>query len=212
MKIMTARFVKGAKSRAGYPALGIPEFAFFGRSNAGKSSLINMIVNRKGLVKTGSLPGMTREINFFAVNEAFCLADLPGYGFARRSRAETEAFDRMLAEYAETRRELRAVFFLVDLRREPGDPERDTVAYFESKGIEVIVVGTKADKLGANDRRAAARDLAAFFGRGAEGVRISSATKRVGREELLKDITARLVRDGRGGSDTASPEPLAPRD
>ncbi|WP_255948379.1 GTP-binding protein [Brucepastera parasyntrophica] len=91
----------------------MPEFAFFGRSNVGKSSLINMIVNRKSLVKTGSRPGMTRMINFFLINKIFCLADLPGYGYARRSAAENEAFNRMLAEYANTRKDLKALFFLL---------------------------------------------------------------------------------------------------
>lgn len=192
IKITSAEFVKSATRPSEYPVTRVPEFAFFGRSNAGKSSLINMIVNRKSLVKTGSRPGMTRLVNFFLVNGAFSFVDLPGYGYAQRSIRENEAFDRMLADYASLRENLRVVFFLMDMRRVPGQVERDSVAYFEGMGREVILVGTKADKIGKNDAVKARRSWAAFFGADAESIIVTSAEKNTGRDEFLRAVSSRL--------------------
>ncbi len=193
LKITSAEFVKGATGVSGYPSLDVPEFAFFGRSNAGKSSLINMMVNRKSLVKTGSLPGMTRMINFFLINKAFCLADLPGYGYARRSAKENESFDRMLAEYASSRRQLRTLFFLIDMRREPGEAEKKTVEWFESLEREVVIIGTKADKLGMNDRRTVIKKWSVFFNRAPDMIPVTSSLKKDGRDVLLRLISERLA-------------------
>ncbi len=192
IKIETADFIKSAAKREQYPALQVREFAFFGRSNAGKSSLINMLVNRKSLVKTGSRPGMTRLINFFLINKSFCLADLPGYGYAQRSAAEQAAFDLMLAEYARFREELKTVFFLIDMRRLPGEVERQSVEYFENLGIEVVIVGTKADKLGANEVRNVQKKWSAFFNRSADLIPATSATKKNGRDAILRMIAERV--------------------
>lgn len=192
MKILQAEFLRGATRVSEYPQTKVPEFAFFGRSNTGKSSLINMLVNRKGLVKTGSRPGMTRMINFFLVNQEFCLVDLPGYGYAQRSAKENEAFDRMLAEYASSRPQLKTLFFLMDMRRKPGEVEKNSVEYFENLGIEVVIVGTKADKLGTNDAKNAARLLCSFFNRTAALIPITSSLKKNGRDTLLAMIAERL--------------------
>lgn len=192
IKITKAEFIKGATKTAQWPKTDLPEFAFFGRSNAGKSSLINMLVNRKSLVKTGSRPGMTRMVNFFMVNDAFTLADLPGYGYAQRSASENVAFDKMIADYVTTRSELKTIFFLIDLRREPGDVEKESIEYFERLNVEVIVVGTKADKLGKNDVANARRTWAAFFNRSPELICVTSSSKNTGRDELMRVITERL--------------------
>ena len=192
MTITSAEFITGAVAPSGYPALRVPEFAFFGRSNTGKSSLINMMVNRKALVKTGSKPGMTRQINFFLINKAFSLVDLPGYGYARRSANEQAAFDRMLAEYCNERSELKAMFFLMDMRREPGQVERDSVLYFQERGIDVVLVGTKADKLGANERTRTIRAWASFFSVDSGAIVTSSSLKKQGRSQLLALIASRL--------------------
>jgi len=151
-----------------------------------------MIVNRKALVKTGSRPGMTRQINFFLVNKTFSLVDLPGYGYARRSAAEQSAFDRMLADYCNERQELKVLFFLMDMRREPGTVERESVAYFLERNIDVVIVGTKADKLGSNDRRATVRAWASFFSVEPDCIVPSSALKKQGRVQLLSLISSRL--------------------
>lgn len=192
INIVSADFIKGAVNAAGFPSLGLPEFAFFGRSNVGKSSLINTITNRKSLVKTGSRPGMTRQINFFKINNQFVLTDLPGYGYAQRSGQENEAFDRMLAQYAQERQELKTIFFLMDMRRLPTQVEADTVAYFENLNIEVILVGTKADKLSSNELVQTKKKWAVFFNRSTDLLVVSSASKKTGRSELLKLIADRL--------------------
>ena len=203
IKIEKAEFVKSARLPDEYPAAGLPEFAFFGRSNCGKSSLINMLANRKGLVKAGSTPGMTRLVNFFAVNGSFLLADLPGYGFARRSAAEKADFDKMLSAYVTTRGELRAIFLLMDSRRPPDKPEKDSIEYFLSLGRDVVLVATKADKLNASERAASKSKLSSFIaglaqaGQGGGGslpkkAIFASSLKKTGREELLKEIEARL--------------------
>ncbi len=198
IQIVKAEFIKSAKAPEEYPAGSLPEFAFFGRSNCGKSSLINMLVNRKSLVKTGATPGMTRLVNFFAVNGTFILADLPGYGFARRSAAEKKEFDRMLSDYVETRTTLRAIFFLMDSRRPPDSPEKDSIEYFLSLGRDVVPVATKADKLNTAERAKAQKRFSSLFAGGQDGkparVIFTSALKKTGREELLKEIEARLER------------------
>ncbi len=190
--IVKAEFIKSAAVPADYPSGGLPEFAFFGRSNAGKSSLINMITGRKSLVKTGSTPGMTRLVNFFRINDAFVLTDLPGYGFARRSAAETAAFDKMLADYASFRPQLRAVFFLMDSRRPPAQVEKDSVEYFSARGIDVVLVATKSDKLNNSMRASAKNSLSGFFGLLTGKIIFSSALKKTGRAELLAEIESRL--------------------
>ena len=193
IRIVKSEFLKGAAKPDAWPKTSVPEFAFFGRSNTGKSSLINMILNRKSLVKIGARPGMTRIINFFSINDgAFTLADLPGYGYAQRSAEENDAFDRMLAEYAQSRTTLKTIFFLIDLRREPGDVEKESIEYFERLNIEVIIVGTKADKLGNNDISTARRKWAAMFNRAPELIVVTSASKNTGRDELLKLVGERL--------------------
>jgi len=192
IRIISSIFIRGATKPEQYPKLGIPEFAFFGRSNAGKSSLINMLVNRKSLVKTGARPGMTRVINFFLVNENFCLADLPGYGYAQRSGDENDAFDAMLTDYCTARRELRSIFFLMDMRREPSNVEKETIEYFERLNIEVIIVGTKSDKLKTTEINTTVREWSEMFNRSPELIPVTSSSKNTGRDTLLKLIGERL--------------------
>jgi GTP-binding protein len=193
IKIVSAEFMKSAGKPDQFPKTDCPEFAFFGRSNTGKSSLINMIVNRKSLVKVGSRPGMTRLVNFFNINNGtFTLVDLPGYGFAQRSIEENDDFNRMLADYARTRQTLRAIFFLMDMRRECGDVEKESIEYFERLNIEVIIVGTKADKLGKNDITNTVRAWSAMFNRSPELIAVTSSTKNTGRDDVLKMISARI--------------------
>lgn len=206
LNIISAEFIKGAVKSSQFPQMGVPEYAFFGRSNAGKSSLINMLLNRKNLVKTGSRPGMTREINFFAVNhpaktevsadsrkskgKSFCIADLPGYGFAQVSDPVRNRIDRMLYDYCTTRAELKTMFFLMDIRRDPTEVEQRTLEFFRSQGIETVLVATKADKIGKNEQMQRLKLLASFFECSKERIILTSAAKKIGREQLLQHITA----------------------
>lgn len=212
MKIINAEFIKGAVKAEQFPEIGVSEFAFFGRSNAGKSSLINMLVNRKNLVKTGSRPGMTREVNFFLVNrpaylnfnpktkkfsgpppkDMFVLTDLPGYGYAKLSGGMTLQIDKMLYEYCTNRPLLKTIFFLMDMRREPTETEKESIDFFHGLNIEVVIVGTKADKIGKNDQIKAKNDWGSFFNFDEEFIIISSAAKKTGRDNILSLITKRI--------------------
>ena len=202
LKIVSAEFIKGAISSKQFPQTGVPEFAFFGRSNAGKSSLINMLLNRKNLVKTGSKPGMTREINFFAVNapaskqpsaESFCVADLPGYGFAQVSQAERKRIDTMLYDYCTTRSTLKTVFLLMDIRRDPAEIELQTLQFFREHNIPAILTATKADKLSKNEQAKQLLALASFFECSKDSIVLTSSTKKTGREKLLQHLSACLT-------------------
>ena len=202
LKIVSAEFIKGAISSKQFPQIGIPEFAFFGRSNAGKSSLINMLLNRKNLVKTGSKPGMTREINFFAVNapaskqpsaESFCVADLPGYGFAQVSQAERKRIDTMLYDYCTTRSTLKTVFLLMDIRRDPAEIELQTLQFFREHNIPAILTATKADKLSKNEQAKQLLALASFFECSKDEIILTSSLKKTGREQLLQHISTCIL-------------------
>ena len=202
LKIVSAEFIKGAINSKQFPQIGVPEFAFFGRSNAGKSSLINMLLNRKNLVKTGSKPGMTREINFFAVNapankqpnaESFCVADLPGYGFAQVSQAERKRIDAMLYDYCTTRSTLKTVFLLMDIRRDPAEIELQTLQFFREHNIPAVLTATKADKLSKNEQATQLLALASFFECSKDEIIVTSATKKTGREKLLQHLSACLT-------------------
>ena len=212
MKIINAEFIKGAVKAEQFPEIGVSEFAFFGRSNAGKSSLINMLVNRKNLVKTGSRPGMTREVNFFLVNrpaslnfnpktkkfsvpppkDMFVLTDLPGYSYAKLSGGMTLQIDKMLYEYCTNRPLLKTIFFLMDMRRKPTETEKESIGFFHGLNIEVVIVGTKADKIGKNDQIKAKNDWADFFNFDKDLIIISSAAKKTGRDNILSLITKRI--------------------
>jgi GTP-binding protein len=188
MKILKTEFVKSARDSSGWPREGLPEFAFAGRSNVGKSTLINCLVQRKNLARTSSKPGRTRLINFFRVNDEYMLADLPGYGWAGVSRAERASWKRMVEQYLSGRNELRAVVLIVDLRRGPEKDELDLMAWLEDKDIPVVVVGTKADKLKQNALKDARKELAQALGIPEKEVVIFSGKTRQGREEIWKRL------------------------
>ncbi len=147
MKINKCEFIKSAARKDQYPELDLPEIAFSGRSNVGKSSLINSLLNRKKLVKVSSNPGKTRLINFFLINEQFVLVDLPGYGYAAVSKAEKQAWGKMIEDYLISRENLKNVVLLVDIRHEPTSDDKlmyDFIKYYRES---VIVVATKLDKI-----------------------------------------------------------------
>ena len=188
--ILSARFVKSAVAPHQFPEHAFPEYAFFGRSNAGKSSLINMLLNRKNLVKTGAKPGVTRSINFFAVNEAtpataFYVADLPGYGYAQLKKGEVRDIDKMLADYCSCRTALKIMFLLMDVRRPPNQVEKDICVFFASSGIEFRIIATKADKVSKSEQQKQVHALSAFFEIPPEEVILTSTLKKTGREKLL---------------------------
>jgi GTP-binding protein len=152
VKVTSAEFLKAAVDRKGWPKDGLPQVAFAGRSNVGKSSLINNLVNRKGLVKTSGTPGKTREINFFTINGGFYFVDLPGFGYARVPGRVQSDWGPMIEEYLLGSRELKLVVFLLDIRHEPGNYDMIMNRYLIENNIPAAYVATKADKISRGSR------------------------------------------------------------
>ena len=129
------------------PQTGRPEVAFAGKSNVGKSSLINGLLNRKALARTSSQPGKTQTINFYNVNESIYLVDLPGYGYAKVAQSEKEKWGKMIEKYLHTSKDLKAVFLLIDIRHEPSANDKMMYDWIVHNGYEPIIIATKLDKL-----------------------------------------------------------------
>jgi GTP-binding protein len=147
LKIMNAEFIISAVSPAQYPEDALPEVALAGRSNVGKSSLINRLINRKNLARTSSQPGKTQTLNYYRINDVLYFVDLPGYGYAKVSKTRREEWGKFIEGYLTEREELKLLVHLIDLRH---PPTADDIAMYEwSKhiGLTVCVVGTKADKI-----------------------------------------------------------------
>jgi GTP-binding protein len=179
-------FVTSAFGRAGWPRWKRSEVALAGRSNVGKSSLLNALANVKGLARTSKTPGRTRCLNFFAVGENLALSDLPGFGYAKMSHEDAAKIASMMQEYIQGRDNLDAIAILVDCRRGPQQEELDLAAMALERGIDVIPVATKCDKLRRSERAAALKrfdsiDAAPIF---------CSATSGEGIEELCRRILA----------------------
>jgi len=148
MKIKTAEFVISNTDYKICPAPKMPEYAFIGRSNVGKSSLINAMVNIKNLAKTSGKPGKTQLINHFLINKEWYLVDLPGYGFAKISKAKRAEFHDMISEYLLNRINLMCLFVLIDSRHKPQEIDQEFMQWLAEKGIPFVMVFTKSDKLG----------------------------------------------------------------
>lgn len=146
MKITRTEFVTSAVKASDYPAGGLPEVALAGRSNVGKSSLLNKLVNRRGLARTSNTPGRTRLINFFLVNGHFYLVDLPGYGYAKVAARERESWGKMIEKYLLERENLKGVLLLIDSRHPPTAQDKQAYDWLKNNRIPVAVAATKADK------------------------------------------------------------------
>ena len=186
-------FLKSAAKPAHFPDSPLPQLAVAGRSNVGKSSLINGLFGRKRLARVSGSPGATRLINFFSVDDAFLLADLPGYGYAKRSQSERSDWRRLVEAYLQKSGTLSAMLVLVDIRRGPEIEEHMLLDALAAHEIAVIAVLTKADKLAKSKRRVAAKKMGAAFGSaGIPTVPFSSKTGE-GRERLWQEIVAWLA-------------------
>lgn len=190
---MDTTFITSAFKQAQYPPADRPEVAFAGRSNVGKSSLLNTLVNRRKLARTSSRPGRTQAINFFRLGEQFYLVDLPGYGFARVPLPVKESWRRMVETYLEQRSNLKAVVVIIDVRRGFGQGDLELLQWLDHHGIRAICVLTKADKLSRQKALQQARKLSGPGGTGCDRPILFSAKTRQGREELwaaIRDATA----------------------
>jgi GTP-binding protein len=154
MKVTNAEIVISAVDKKQYPNDGLPEFALAGRSNVGKSSFINRLVNRKNMARTSSKPGKTQTLNFYKINHAFYFVDVPGYGYAKVSKKEREKWGTMMEEYFETRSTLRTVLLIMDLRHGPSGDDLQMYDFVKYHELPVIIVATKLDKVPKNKRAA----------------------------------------------------------
>lgn len=188
MIIKSTEFIKSAAKPAHYPPADFPEIAFAGRSNVGKSSLINVLVNRKNLVRTSSTPGRTQLINFFAVNGQFSLVDLPGYGYARAPLAVKKEWGPMMETYLSTRPNLRGVVLIFDIRRTPVAQDRQMIDWLRSYDIPPLLVVTKCDKVSRNERARQAAVIADSLGVERGELTFFSTITREGKDEIWTRI------------------------
>jgi GTP-binding protein len=189
--VRTLEFLGGMASDGGWrPETGLPEVAFAGRSNVGKSSLINRLVNRKKAARVSNTPGRTREINFFEVNGQFILADLPGYGYARISKEQRAAWRPLVEGYLQGSPMLRGVVQLLDARHAPSDDDLQMLDFLADVGTPTIVVATKIDKLRNADRERRVMSLAGEAGVDMSQVIPFSAVTGEGRNDLAEAIVA----------------------
>jgi len=189
MKINKAEFIKSAVKPEQYPQLPYPEFAFAGRSNVGKSSLINMVTGNSRLVKVGSKPGVTKTINFFSINDTVCIADLPGYGYARVPMELKKQFYPMIKLYFSNRDRLKLVFLLIDIRRVPGDFEKEMISLVTGNNIPVAIIATKCDKLSKNQRAQNTKKILQSLDISQESLFYSSVKSGEGKKDIAKLIS-----------------------
>lgn len=194
LPIRSVEFIGGMASPGGWrPPADLPEVAFSGRSNVGKSSILNKLVRRKAMARVSNTPGRTREINFFRVNDAFVLADLPGYGYARISKEAQALWRPLIESYLGGGGALRGVVQLLDARHPPTEQDRQMLDYLSSVGLPTLVVLTKMDKLPTREQPQRVAALAAELGLDPDQMLGTSAATGAGRDELaaaLADLVA----------------------
>ncbi len=195
VNLQKAEFVLSAVSPKNFIQDGLPQVAFAGRSNVGKSSVINRLLNRKNFARVGAAPGKTVHINYFNIDRAFYLVDLPGYGYAKVSKAERERWGRLMEDYFARPDLLTLGVIIVDIRHRPTDDDRTMFQWFQDTGCPLIVVANKLDKLKKREIGPSLQTVRETLGLGEENTLIPfSAEKGNGREELLGAILAGIAK------------------
>ncbi len=189
MVIKNAEFLTSVALGSNLPNDSAPEIAIAGKSNVGKSSFINFLVNQKSLARTSSTPGRTRLVNFFTINKGeFNLVDLPGYGYARVSDEEKEKWAKLIEGYITGSPMLKGVFLLVDCRLEPNDNDRLLIQFLYSMNIDCTIIATKCDKLSKMQRNIMKKKIANGLAVGEKDVIMTSSSAKIGKEEVLEAI------------------------
>jgi GTP-binding protein len=188
MKIQSAEFITSVYPQGSYPAGRYPEVAFAGRSNVGKSSLINTLVNRKGLAKTSASPGKTQSINFYLVNQSVCLVDLPGYGYAKVPHQVQRLWSPLIEEYCRNRKNLHGVVVIIDARIGPTPLDHSLIHWLSDLSMPAIITLTKVDKLSKNKMAQALRQTAEALTIPPEEIVVFSADTGEGKKQLWQKI------------------------
>lgn len=192
INLQNAAFFRSAADLAGLPKDGLPQIVFAGRSNVGKSSVINCLLNRKSLARTSSVPGKTANINLYRIDEKLYFTDLPGYGFAQVSRGERQRWGRLMDDYFASCRAVALGILVVDLRHEPTADDVRMAQVFRDLHVPFVVCANKADKLKASEIEDCAAAAARTLETEREGVLCFSAVKGTGKQALLNEIFAHI--------------------
>ena len=196
MRIKQSEFIISAVKRAQYPTDNRSEIAFVGRSNVGKSSIINALTNRRHLAKVSQTPGKTRLINFFLINNDFYLVDLPGYGYAKVSKKEKESWGKTIETYLNGREELKRVILLVDSRHKPTADDITMNEWIRHYGYDVVVIATKSDKLSNNELKKSEKVIKEALKLTKEDkLYFFSSVNKKGSEELINNIFSEYAMD-----------------
>ncbi|MDA3917942.1 MAG: ribosome biogenesis GTP-binding protein YihA/YsxC [Deltaproteobacteria bacterium] len=188
MIIKNVKFVKSAVKPHHYPEHDLPEIAFAGRSNVGKSSLINSLIQRKNMVKTSSQPGCTQLVNFFLINEILSFVDLPGYGYAKVSKKIRAQWQPMVEQYLSFRKNLLGLILLIDIRRDPKKEEFDLMDWLEAHEMPYLVILTKSDKLSKTKQNKRLLSICSQLKRDENEVILFSTRTKKGRDTILDEI------------------------
>lgn len=197
MKIRSSEIVVSAIKKDQYPAEGLPEIALVGRSNVGKSSATNALLNRRNFARTSQTPGKTRTINFYKINEEFYFVDLPGYGYAKVSKSEKDKWGVIMERYLQDRPELCAIFLLVDIRHEPTNDDVMMYEWIKHFGYNCVIIATKADKIsrGQYQKHISAIRKKLQLGKDEKVLPLSSS-KKTGVEDVWNEIIAQYEEHG----------------
>ena len=189
MNLQKTEFVTSAAAPAAFPRDGLPQIAFAGRSNVGKSSLLNLLTGRKSLARVSGSPGKTRTINFYNIDSKFRIVDLPGYGYAKVSKTTSREWGPMMEDYLQNRQNLLKVVQLVDIRHEPSAQDIQMYDYLRHYGLDGLIVATKADKVSRNQMSKCLKTIRQALDLSDEDVIVPvSALKRQGHDRLLLEI------------------------
>ena len=188
MEINSAEFITSAVKPSQYPLPEFPEIAFAGRSNVGKSSLINVLVNRRRLVKTSRTPGRTQLLNFFLINNTLSFVDLPGYGYAKVPAAVKKQWGPMIETYLSSRKFLKGVILIMDIRRSPGAEELNFIDWLACEGLACLMVLTKADKLSKTRQDKQHTMIAKAVGRKKDDLLLFSAKTKKGKQHIWQAL------------------------
>lgn len=192
MKIISAKYKTSVVEKKNIINDGVAEFAFVGRSNVGKSSLINSLTGVKGLAKTSATPGKTKMINYFDINESFRFVDLPGYGFAKVGKSHLDVWSGLMGEYLLNSPSLLTTFLLLDIRHDPTTQDKQMLDFLMYNKLPFCVIATKGDKLAKSKQKQAVDKLAKCLNIRSEMIILSSSEQNLGKDKILEYIESRL--------------------